>query len=181
MPTGDQRAVRVLILEDDLDLRETLALILSSDTGFSVEVVADVESCLERLRASDENELALQFDVLLLDLVLRGGHLGTEVLREAATPGARLSLPPVVVCTGLSRNRVASFAPEIMASNVHVLLKPFDIDELTTALRVAARAADQPANTHEPRTAILRGRRRKGSSVCDTPSPVTSTKQLSSS
>lgn len=88
MPTGDQRVVRVLILEDDLDLRETLALILSRDTGFSVEVVADVVSCLERLRASDGNESALHFDVLLLDLVLRGGHLGTEVLREAATPGA---------------------------------------------------------------------------------------------
>lgn len=143
MPTGDQRVVRVLILEDDLDLRETLALILSRDTGFSVEVVADVVSCLERLRASDGNESALHFDVLLLDLVLRGGHLGTEVLREAATPGARLSLPPVVVCTGLSRNRVASYAPEIAASNACVVLKPFDIDELTIALRVAALGAPE--------------------------------------
>lgn len=56
---------------------------------------------------------------------------------------ARLSLPRVVVCTGLSRNRVASYAPEIAASNACVVLKPFDIDELTIALRVAALGAPE--------------------------------------
>lgn len=143
MPTGDQRVVRVLILEDDLEIRELLALVLSSDTGFTVEVVADVVSCLERLRASNENESALQFDVLVLDLVLRGGHLGTEVLREAAMPGAHVRLPLVVVCTGHSERYLASYAPEIAASNAQALLKPFDIDELTTALRVAALGAPE--------------------------------------
>lgn len=146
MPTGDQRAVHVLILEDDLDIRELLPLVLSGDTGFSVEVVADVASCLERLRARDENASDLHFDVLVLDLVLRGGHLGTEVLREAATPGAQLRLPPVVVCTGLSGKHLAKYAPEIAASNARVILKPFDIDELTTALRVAALGAQELVN-----------------------------------
>lgn len=141
MLTGDQRAVRVLILEDDPDIRETLALVLSSDVGFTAKVVADVEGCIEQLRATDENETILPFDVLLLDLVLRGGHLGTEVLHEAAKPGAQLRLPPVVVCTGLSENHLASYAPEIVASNTQVVLKPFDIDKLTTALRVAALGA----------------------------------------
>lgn len=146
MPASDQRMVRVLILEDDLDIRELLPLILGSDAGFTVEIVPDVASCLERLRASDESESALQFDVLVLDLVLQGGHLGTEVLREAATPGARLRLPPVVVCTGLSANSLDSIAPEIAASNAHVLLKPFDLDELETALRVAALGAPNLLN-----------------------------------
>lgn len=141
MRTGDQRTVRVLILEDDPDIRETLTLVLNSDVGFTVEVVADVVGCIEQLRATYENETILPFDVLLLDLVLRGGHLGTEVLREAAMPGAQLRLPPVVIYTGLSENRLASHAPEIAASNAWVVLKPFDIDELTTALRVAALGA----------------------------------------
>jgi len=143
MPTGDQRAIRVLILEDDLEIRETLAMVLSSDIGFTVEVVADVASCLERLRASDENSGTPPFDVLLLDLVLRGGHLGTEVLQAAAQPGAELRLPPVVVCTGLSKRHLASFSPEIAASNAQVILKPFDIDELTTALQMAALSASE--------------------------------------
>jgi hypothetical protein len=38
---------------------------------------------------------------------------------------------------------VASYAPEIAASNACVVLKPFDIDELTIALRVAALSAPQ--------------------------------------
>lgn len=88
MRTGDQRAVRVLILEDDPDIRETLALLLSTDDGFKVEVVVDVVSCLEWLRTGDENADTPPFDVLLLDRVPRGGHLGTEVLRAVAQPGA---------------------------------------------------------------------------------------------
>ncbi len=146
MPAGHQRIVRVLILEDDLDIQEVLAQVLSGDSGFTVEIVPDVVSCLERLRASDKDESALQFDVLVLDLVLQGGHLGLEVLREAATPRAQLRLPPVVVCTGLSRNHLANYAPEIAASNARVILKPFDIDELTTALRVAALGAANLSN-----------------------------------
>lgn len=141
MRTGDQRAVRVLILEDDPDIRETLALVLSVDNGFTVDIVADVVSCLERLRASGENTGTPPFDVLLLDLVLRGGHLGTEVLHAAAQPGAEVRLPAVVVCTAHSREYLARNALEITSSNIRVVLKPFDIDELTTALRVAALGA----------------------------------------
>lgn len=137
MPIGRERALRVLVVEDDPDIREILSLVLSSE-GFIVEVVADVVSCIEQLHATYENEMVLPFDVLLLDLVLQGGHLGTEVLRAAAAPGAQLRLPPVVVCTGLSGTHLASYAPEVAASNAQVLLKPFDIDDLIAALRVAA-------------------------------------------
>lgn len=154
MRTGDQRAVRVLILEDDPDIRETLALVLSAEDGFTVDVVADVVSCLERLRANNENADATSFDVLLLDLVLRGGHLGTEVFHAAAQPGAELRLPAVVVCTAHSGEYLAHNVPEITASNARVVLKPFDIDELVTALRVAAlgvpnlTADRRPTNKH---------------------------------
>lgn len=43
--------IRVLILEDDPDLAFALSLLLSLDDGFMVEVVYDVATCLERLRA----------------------------------------------------------------------------------------------------------------------------------
>ena len=141
MPTGDQRVVQVLVLEDDPDIRETLLLVLSSDSGFTVEVVADVVSCLERLRVSDENAATPAFDVLLLDLVLRGGYLGTEVFHAAAQPWSAVRLPAVVVCTAHSGEYLARNYPEISASSACVIFKPFDIDELTTALRVAAQDA----------------------------------------
>lgn len=92
MPIGRERALRVLVVEDDPDIREILSLVLSSE-GFIVEVVADVVSCIEQLHATYENEMVLPFDVLLLDLVLQGGHLGTEVLRPAAAPRAVAPAP----------------------------------------------------------------------------------------
>ena len=138
MPIRRERAVRVLILEDDPDIQEILTLALSSDEGFMVEVVADVAGCLERLYARGENADTPPFDVLLLDLVLRGGHLGTEVLRAATQTGTDLRLPAVIVCTAYSGEYLARYAPEVAASNAHVILKPFDLDELITALRVAA-------------------------------------------
>ena len=138
MTTPGRRMTRVLILEDDLDIQEALALALSGEEGFSVELVADVASCLDRLRASDENSGTPPFDVLLLDLILRSGHLGTEVLHAAAQPGAKLRLPAVVVCTAHSREYLASHAPEIAASNARVILKPFDLDELMSTVRLAA-------------------------------------------
>lgn len=76
--------------------------------------------------------------MLLLDLVLKGGHWGTEVLAAAARGDSQLTLPPVIVCTALSGAYLATCAPELAANNMRVLLKPFDIDVLTAELRAAA-------------------------------------------
>ncbi len=141
MPTPGRRMTRVLVLEDDTDIGETLALALSGEEGFAVEVVADVASCLDRLRARGENAAMPPFDVLLLDLILRGGHLGTEVLHAAEQPGAELRLPAVVVCTAHSSEYLARHAPEIATSNARVVLKPFDLDELMRTVRLAALGA----------------------------------------
>lgn len=132
--------LRVLALEDDADMRDTLALVLSAEEGFDAEIVGDVATCLDRLRISAAHAAAAPFAVLLLDLILRDGHLGTEVLRAAATPdGHPMRLPPVVICTGHSSAYLAHCAPEVAAAHAWVLGKPFDIDELTNALRAAAR------------------------------------------
>lgn len=49
-------------------------------------------------------------------------------------------MPPMVICTGLSRASLAHLTPGLAANNIRVLLKPFDIDTLMTELRVAATA-----------------------------------------
>ena len=141
------RVIRILILEDDPDMAESLSLVLSLDESFAVEIVHDVATCLERLQASAAlTALSARghvhtFDVLLLDMLLGGGHVGTEVL-AAAVAIPHLAMPPVVVCTGLSRAYLAAREPtlRLAANNIRVLLKPFDIDTLMTELRVAANA-----------------------------------------
>lgn len=137
VPAVALRPIRVLVLEDDPETSELLTLVLSPEEGFEVVGARDVRGCMERLRARGPAEDARPFDVLLLDVILRGGHLGTEVLAAAqADPG--LHLPPVVVCTALSGAYLAGRAPELAASTVRLVQKPFDIDELAAELRAAA-------------------------------------------
>jgi len=152
-PAGEGLPIRVLIPEDDPDMAESLSLVLSLDESFAVEIVHDVATCLERLQAStdltsltsltalSDRGHAHTFDVLLLDMLLGAGQVGTEVL-GAAVAIPNLDMPPVVVCTGLSRAYLAAREPmlRLAANNIRVLLKPFDIDTLMTELRVAANA-----------------------------------------
>ncbi len=93
LPAGKGLPIRVLILEDHPDMAESLPLVLSLDEGFAVEIVHDVATCLERLQAStaltalsDKGHLHA-FDVLLIDMLLGAGHVGTEVL------GAAVAIP----------------------------------------------------------------------------------------
>jgi CheY-like chemotaxis protein len=137
---GELLPIRVLILEDDPDTALALSLVLSLDGAFAADVVHNVATCLERVRASTAMANGGQphpYDVLLLDVVLEAGHLGTEVLAAAAVD-PQLDLPPVLVCTALSGTYLATRAPEVAAHNSRVLLKPFDIDTLTAELRAAA-------------------------------------------
>ena len=152
-PAGEGLPIRVLILEDDPGMAESLSLVLSLDESFAVEIVHDVATCLERLQASTDLTSLTSlsdrghvhtFDVLLLDMLLGAGHVGTEVL-GAAVAIPHLDMPPVVVCTGFSRAYLAAREStlRLAANNIRVLLKPFDIDTLMTELRVAANAQKQ--------------------------------------
>jgi DNA-binding response OmpR family regulator len=140
LPVRGHPPIRVLLLEDDLDTIEALSPVLSLDEGFEAEVVHEVATCLERIRVSTaipDGGQSHPYDVLLVDILLQDGHLGTEVL-ETAMVDPKLGLPPVLVCTALSGNYLATRVPELAVNNIRVLLKPFDIATLTAELRAAA-------------------------------------------
>lgn len=141
---GKRRLIRVLILEDDPDAAETLTLVLSLDEGFAVDIVRDVPTCLEHVQASSvlrESGHSDPFDVLLLDMLLRAGHRGTEVF-EAAAAIPHLNLPPVIVCTALSRAALKDYAPGLNVNTIRILFKPFDIDDLMAEVRAAANRSE---------------------------------------
>ena len=117
--------IRALILEDDPDTGIAFALVLSLDDSFAADIVA--WNACERAQRCRTRSGPL-YDVLLLDVVLEASHLGTEVL-AAATVDPLLNLPPVLICTALSGDYLATHVPELAANNIRVLLKPFDIDD----------------------------------------------------
>ncbi|MET0349861.1 MAG: response regulator [Rhizobacter sp.] len=86
-----QREVRrVLVVEDDEDLRRNLVLLLTAD-GVVIDAVGTVAEALERLSSTT-------YDCMEMDLSLSDGS-GDELLEKMAA-GDQYAFPPVIVYTG---------------------------------------------------------------------------------
>ncbi|MGE0591225.1 MAG: response regulator [Vicinamibacterales bacterium] len=121
---------RILLVEDDDDLRELLRTTLSH-SGFEVHPVASAEAALGLEPDQD-------FDLLLTDVVLPG-RSGPDLVRavRAMAPGL-----PVILMSG-DGGRVAVDAD--LQSGAGVLRKPFTVVELLETVREAARHVVRPA------------------------------------
>lgn len=110
---------RVLIVEDDVQVRKLIATFLSRD-GFHVVECADVASGLTQLGA--------EFDVVVSDIQLPGtnGH------RLVAAVKQRWPMTQVIVATALQDSKVATDA--LNAGADRYLFKPFGMPELRAAL-----------------------------------------------
>jgi len=113
---------RVLIIDDEEDFRAVVAELLEGE-GYEVDVAADGRSALDKL---DDKPPP---DMVLVDLVMPGVS-GREVVARLRAD-ARWAGIRVVVMTALPR--ADDVSPEVNA----VLLKPFDVEQLMEALRVA--------------------------------------------
>jgi DNA-binding response OmpR family regulator len=117
------RPIKLLIIDDEEDLVEMLALRLTS-TGFDVDRAYDGAAGLEKA-------LATTPDVVLLDNVMPGLD-GWEVCRrlrsEPRTRGTR-----VVLMTAGTPARAEARAKDAQADRV--ILKPYDHDELVAVLK----------------------------------------------
>jgi two-component system chemotaxis response regulator CheY len=108
---------RILLVDDDADLRELLALALSRD-GWETAQAGDAEGGLSLLRQGG-------FDLLITDYELpdkTGGQLLTEAARERL-----LGCCAVLVVTGHPGPEDVGAAP--------VIRKPFDVDALREQVR----------------------------------------------
>jgi CheY-like chemotaxis protein len=94
---------RVLVVEDDADLREVMAGALAGD-GHQVVEAADGRAALDALAAQS-------FDLVLLDVGLGPGPDGVEVCRRLRAPARprtwSLSPPATARPTRCSRSRPA--------------------------------------------------------------------------
>jgi DNA-binding NtrC family response regulator len=106
---------RILLVDDDDTLRETLADVLGRD--YLVVQAGDAASALSQARAQ-------AFDLVLLDLRLPDGN-GLDVLRQLHELDDRLL---VVVMTAYPEVRTAVSA--LKAGAYDYLNKPFDLDDL---------------------------------------------------
>jgi DNA-binding NtrC family response regulator len=136
------RPARVLVVDDDADTRSALADLLR-DLGHHVEAEPGAEAALERVGRAD-------FDAVLSDLRMEGMD-GLQLCQRLLRDGPRL---PVVVMTAFDDVRSALGA--LKAGAFDFITKPFDVDELTTALNRAL-ASSQNARRVERLPAAEQG------------------------
>jgi two-component system, response regulator, stage 0 sporulation protein F len=120
--TRRPRRPRVVVGDDDAELRAVLAMVLSDD-GYAVAEAADGTSLVDLLLRDD----AAEADAVVMD-VRMPGYSGLEVLEKLRLAGRRV---PVILVTACGRE----IEPRAQRLGARAIFrKPFDLDDLRTAL-----------------------------------------------
>src|SRR3954469_17107441 len=115
-------SARVLVVEDEPDLRDIARIVLEED-GFDVATESDGKSGLEKM-------LSWKPDVVLLDM-------GLPVMTgEEFVAGMRETVPNPPLLIVMSAAGTISERAERLGA-VGCIAKPFDLDELSAAVREA--------------------------------------------
>jgi CheY-like chemotaxis protein len=117
-------APRILVVEDDTAIRETIAELLE-DEGFEVECAANGADALARLDASATPA------VILLDLQMP--VMDGWAFRETQRRDPRYATIPTVVVTASYGTDPKAAAAELAPAGF--LAKPFDLDRLLSTIR----------------------------------------------
>jgi two-component system response regulator MprA len=121
--TPRMREGRVLVVDDEPMVRETLGQVLS-DEGYVVDLAVDGEAALERVHAARP-------DAILLDLMMPGMN-GRQFLQALRDDPAYTNIPVLLMTAvhGLEVNLATLGASEVVE-------KPFNVDELLNKVALA--------------------------------------------
>ncbi|MDQ4035558.1 MAG: response regulator [Chloroflexota bacterium] len=119
---SDAARPRITVINDNPDFLELMRAILDEDAGYAVTLFAGDATATSEIAASDP-------DLIIVDLLL-GGASGWEIVTlTRADP--RFADVPVVICSA-DVTALKDRAEELeRIGKVHVLAKPFGIDEVT--------------------------------------------------
>jgi DNA-binding NtrC family response regulator len=145
-----KRNPRVLVVDDEAEIRESLNLLLTSE-GFAVDTVADGDQALTHLDSKPS-------DVVLLDLMLPG-RSGLEIQKEIRTRDPEL---PVIIITATAVIETAVEA--VRAGAYDFVTKPWNNEKLVVSVKNAVRHKALHSENRQLRRA-LRERYSKGSIV----------------
>jgi len=134
----DQGLTRVLVVDDDAEMRALLAEVLSEE-GYEVEQSANAAEALIRLRAET-------FSAIILDKNMPGLS-GLDVL-----PGLRLICPETPVIMITAYGDIATYVDAMEKGVFDYLFKPFRMEELLRLLRrTLAPSSPEVASPAKPR------------------------------
>jgi len=129
-PAGDSAgegvAIRVLMVDDDEDIREAVQLALEGEAGFDLRACASLEEALAELAHFSP-------DLLLLDVEMPGSDGPATLGRLRLEPGVERT-PFLFMTARTEPDRVARYR---QLGALEVIEKPFDLPSLGAALRSA--------------------------------------------
>lgn len=114
---------RILVVEDDADIRDLLEIVLSSN-GYDVETAANGRLGLERLKT-------FRPDLILLDLAMP--ELDGIGFLKAKRDQNEVRHVPVIVLSARDKNTDVIEAVEVGADNY--IIKPFNTDAVLNSIR----------------------------------------------
>ena len=118
----DAAPLRVTVINDNPEFLELMSAILDEDAGYAVTLIDGEATAIDEIAASEP-------DLIIVDLLL-GGASGWDIV-ALSRAHERLADIPLIICSAdvvALRDRAAELE-EI--GKVHVLAKPFGIDEVT--------------------------------------------------
>jgi DNA-binding NtrC family response regulator len=131
--TRDDRSRRVVLAEDDEDVRTALADLLR-DEGYDVIVVSNGADALQHVGAALTAGSVLPIDALITDVQMPGVN-GMRLLEGLRAMGSKV---PVIVITAFGDAETRENARRLGASAV--LDKPIDVEQLVATLEGASPA-----------------------------------------
>jgi len=118
----DTERPRISVINDNVDFLELMSAILDEDAGYDVTVFSGESTSIGEIAAAAP-------DLIIVDLLL-GGASGWEIV-ALARADERLARVPIVICSAdviALRDRAGELET---IGDVHVLAKPFGLDEVT--------------------------------------------------
>jgi len=133
----DDSRPHILVINDTQEILDLFSDILEDEgyrvtlSSFTFQDVHDVER--------------LAPDLIVLDFLIGGDALGWQMLQKLRMYRPTAGIP-IVVCTA-ALQLVRELEGHLRAKDIFVVLKPFDIDEMVSVVRLALARASDPGGT----------------------------------
>jgi CheY-like chemotaxis protein len=118
---ADVTPPRITVINDNPEFLELMSAILDEDAGYAVTLINGEAATIDDIAATEPH-------LMIVDLLL-GGASGWDIVALSRADG-RFADVPIIICSAdvvALRDREAELA---QIGNVHVLAKPFGIDQV---------------------------------------------------